>query len=171
MVKSILVVLSVMLIASDAQLSTVSQRFRNNKEQVEFGRKASMTVRKSSRGQGRKRELEAKALEENEAHLDTASSMSMHRDSDLDFSMSMYESMSMYIPNESSMSVPMSMNVVEEVPADEEVGVVPAETPPPTPEDSIGCNGDDYCPGDMKCQCWLFCRFCFFPPCGTCVPK
>lgn len=170
MVKSILVVLSVMLIASDAQLSTVSQRFRNNKDQVEFGRKASLTVRRSSRGQGRQRELEARALED-EAHLDMTSSMSMHGDSNLDISLSMYENMSMYLPNESSMSVFMSMNKVEEVPADEEVAVVPAETPPPTPEEPIGCNGDDYCPADMKCQCWLFCRFCFFPPCGTCVPK
>ncbi|KAL3786022.1 hypothetical protein HJC23_001419 [Cyclotella cryptica] len=169
MVKSILVALSVLLIASDAQLSTVSKRFRNNKEQGEFGRKAPTIVRKSSRGQGRKRELEAKAVKEDEIHLDATSSMSMGSDSEIDFSMSTYENMSISIPDASSVS--MSMNAVEELPGEEEVVVLHTQTPAPTPTDPIGCNGDEFCPEDMKCQCWLFCRFCFFPPCGTCVPK
>ena len=162
MVKTILAVLSVMLIASDAQLSNVSKRFRN-REAIDFGRDAATIVRKSSRGEGQKRILEAKAVD---------ASMSMAAESDLtvfefDFSMSMSEELSLSVPAEESMSM------IAEVEEEEETEVaVEEETPADSsPLTTIGCNGDEYCPADMKCQCWLFCRFCFFPPCGTCVPN
>jgi hypothetical protein len=71
--------------------------------------------------------------------------------------------------NENSMIIREEKEVVEK--EEEEVAVEEVDidfTPVPVPE-RIGCNGDEYCPIDMQCQCWLFCRFCFFPPCGTCV--
>lgn len=170
MVKSVLLVASLMLIASDAQLSTVSKRFRNTKE-VEFGR--SNVVRKSSRGEGqRKRLLMAKHekehkdtgadLVEDMTPLSAAGSMSMG-DFDID-SMSMEMSVSF---EEEPMSVDVEEPQEEEA-VEEEVSV--EFTPVPEPE-PVGCNGDEYCSADEKCQCWLFCRFCFFPPCGTCVPN
>jgi hypothetical protein len=170
--KAILILASLVVI--DAQLSTVSKRFRN--KETEFGRPD--VVRKSSRGEGRKRQLQAKvgkdpkkeedgpedAPEEIITPLSAAGSMSMG-DFDFDTSMSM-EEMSLTFEEDS-----LSMVAIEE-PAEEvvEEEVVPETLPEPVPE-PIGCNGDEYCPIDMKCQCWLFCRFCFFPPCGTCVPN
>lgn len=169
-----------MLIASDAQLSTVSKRFRTKQEQVEFGR--NNVVRRSSRGEGqRKRMMAAKAhkepKEEDASDLGDITpfsseagsmSMSMALESfSFDVSMPMEaveESMSMAA--EEIVDEPVE-EVVEEEEAEEEEVVVEF-TPAPVPE-PIGCNGDEYCPADMKCQCWLFCRFCFFPPCGTCV--
>jgi hypothetical protein len=186
MVKSILLLLSVVLIASDAQLSTVSKRFRNKEqEQVEFGR--NNVVRKSSRGEGqRKRMLQAKGHKEPKEEgedipgtpeditpLSAAGSMSVSMsmgldDFDFEVSMSMED---MSLPaEEDSMSLVVTEEVVEPVEEEvvEEEVVVELPVPEPEPE-PIGCNGDEYCPADMKCQCWLFCRFCFFPPCGTCV--
>lgn len=167
MVKSVLLAASLMLIASDAQLSTVSKRFRNTKE-VEFGR--TNVVRKSSRGEGQRKRLLAKSgkdpkddaasLTEDMTPFSAAASMSM---GDFGFE-SMSMEMSVAFEDES-----MSTVVVEEPVGEEDEEEVTVElTPVPEPE-PIGCNGDEYCPADMKCQCWLFCRFCFFPPCGTCV--
>jgi|Transcript_15224 hypothetical protein len=63
---------------------------------------------------------------------------------------------------EFSMSVPSI--VEEETEPEPEIEVLPNEP--------IGCNGNEYCPADQPvCECWLFCRFCFFPPCGTCVAE
>lgn len=60
------------------------------------------------------------------------------------------------------MSVPSI--VEEETEPEPEIEVLPNEP--------IGCNGNEYCPADQPvCECWLFCRFCFFPPCGTCVAE
>mmetsp|Transcript_14194 Transcript_14194/g.29880 ORF Transcript_14194/g.29880 Transcript_14194/m.29880 type:complete len:150 (-) Transcript_14194:359-808(-) len=45
-----------------------------------------------------------------------------------------------------------------------------APTASPEAPKPIGCIGDHQCPADKPvCYCRLFCRFCFFPPCGTCV--
>ena len=167
MVKSILFLLSVMLLASDAQLSTVTKRYRVKKETVEFGR-ASNAVRRSSRGEGQRRIMKAKGGKEPKEEQEVWGDISP-------FSAEA-ESLSMgSMPLEPfQMEVSMSMKEIEEEEAlDEETEEQTEEEevesePVPAPE-PIGCNGDEYCPADMKCQCWLFCRFCFFPPCGTCV--
>lgn len=167
--KAILLLASLVLI--DAQLSTVSKRFRN--KEVEFGRPN--VVRKSSRGEGQRKRLlakgekEPKELKEEDipegiVPLSAAASMSMG-EFDFDTSMSM-EEMSLTF-EEDSLSMVVTEEPEEEV-AEEEEEVAVEVVPEPVPE-PIGCNGDEYCPIDMHCQCWLFCRFCFFPPCGTCV--
>ena len=174
MVKSILLLASLMLIASDAQLSTVSKRYRTKQEQVEFGR--NNVVRRSSRGEGqRKRMMAAKGHKEPKEESSDLGDITPFSSEAGSMSMSMaLESFSFDVSMpmeavEESMSMAAEEIVeepVEEVAEEEEVVV--ELTPVPAPE-PIGCNGDEYCPADMKCQCWLFCRFCFFPPCGTCV--
>ena len=158
-----------MLIASDAQLSTVSKRFRNGREQAEFGRM-------SSRDEGQRKLMLRQSVtispDETIPLSATDGSMSMEMEEfDIEASMPMND-MSMIITEE----VAVEEDVVEEEEEvaekeEEEVAVEEVDigfTPVPVPE-RIGCNGDEYCPIDMQCQCWLFCRFCFFPPCGTCV--
>ena len=161
MVKSMLFLLSVMLLASDAQLSTVTKRYRVKKESVEFGR-VSSAVRRSSRGEGQRRILETKSgkADKEQDELSDAEAES--------FSMGSMPLESFQIEASMSMQEVEEEEPIEEEATEEDVEDEVESEPVPAPE-PIGCNGDEYCPADMKCQCWLFCRFCFFPPCGTCV--
>ena len=138
-----------MVLFATGQLSTVPKRFRMENERTIFVD-----------------EIDVKAKKSNAGNEFGRSSLRNGRQLEMDLSMSMP-----ILPAEFEFSMSMSMSV----PALETEAPTTSPTPSPTgspvAQEPIGCNGDSYCPADMVCQCWLFCRFCFFPPCGTCVPN
>mmetsp|Transcript_31580 Transcript_31580/g.64153 ORF Transcript_31580/g.64153 Transcript_31580/m.64153 type:complete len:154 (-) Transcript_31580:213-674(-) len=128
----------------NAQLSSIPKRVRND-----------IIIDENSDNDNTVRKLKATEF--------GRSSLRAVRQLEADLSMSMSMSMDL------SMSIPVETMSPTTAPTD-----APTDAPTVTPEDPepIGCNGDHQCPADRPiCHCKLFCRFCFFPPCGTCVDE
>lgn len=160
MVKAILLILAVLVVASNAQLSTLPKRFREQQQRElvtteapgdanyaptrsshvgnEFGRRATTPSLRKSR-------YEVRQLEE----------------IDLSISMSVSYELSMSTPSTGVMGI------------DDDASIEPTTTPAPessTEVEEIYCRRDWDCPESVPtCRCGtFFCRFCFLKPCGVC---
>lgn len=159
MVKAILLILAVLVVASNAQLSTLPKRFREQQQREltteapedanyaptrsshvgnEFGRRATTPSLRKSR-------YEVRQLEE----------------IDLSISMSVSYELSMSAPSTGVMGI------------DDDASTETTTTSAPeisTEVEEIYCKRDWDCPESVPtCRCGtFFCRFCFLKPCGVC---